>query len=156
MKRVFMGTLSLWFFLLAACGSSAPPTTSPAVLQNGIEIYAPSAGAKGAGEDSAAFMSIKNTGTEADTLLSAACDAAASVQIMNIELEGDTFAMVELPGIDVPAGSTVELNASGYHIMLTDLKQELKNGSTIRIVLEFAKAGAVNVDAAVKPFSAIP
>jgi copper(I)-binding protein len=56
----------------------------------------------------------------------------------------------------MPAGSTVELKSGGYHIMLMDLKQELKAGSTISITLEFAKAGKITLDVPVNAIGSMP
>ena len=75
MKKLLIVTLML-VFLLSACGTSAPADS-----QGGIEISAPYAHAAGMGETSAAYMSIKNSGGEADTLLKASCDAAMMVQV---------------------------------------------------------------------------
>jgi copper(I)-binding protein len=140
MKKYLMVMAAL-VFLLSACGASAPGDA-----QGGVEILAPYAHAAGAGETSAAYMNIKNSGSEADTLLSASCDAVMMVQVMESTMEGDVMSMGDVPVIDIPAGSTVELNPGGYHIMLMDLKQELKAGDTIQVTLEFAKAGKVTLE----------
>jgi copper(I)-binding protein len=110
----------------------------------------------GVGENSAAFMSIKNNGSEADTLFKASCDAAMMVTIMDSKMEGDVMSMSDVTGIEMPAGSTVELKSGGYHIMLMDLKQELKAGSTISITLEFAKAGKITLDVPVNAIGSMP
>ncbi|MBI5963775.1 MAG: copper chaperone PCu(A)C [Chloroflexi bacterium] len=150
MKKFLIVTLVL-VFLLSACGTSAP-ADSP----SGIEITAPYAHAAGMGETSAAYMNIKNTGTEADTLLKATCDAAMMVQVMETKMENDVMSMGEIPGIDLPAGGTVELKPGGYHVMLMDLMMEIKDGTTISVTLEFAKAGKVVVEVPVKAPGSMP
>jgi copper(I)-binding protein len=151
MKKFLMVTLAL-VFLLSACGTSAPVAAS----QNGIEISGPFANVAAAGDNSAAYMSVKNTGAEADTLLKATCDAAMMVQVMETKIEGGVMSMAEVPGIDLPAGGTVELKSGSYHIMLMNLKQELKEGTSISITLEFAKAGKVTLEVPVKALGSMP
>ncbi len=150
MKNILVGLLVL-SFLLSSCGN-ATPTISKGV----VEVLAPFANEAGAGENTAAFMSIKNSGAEADTLLKASCDAAMMVQVMETKIENDVMSMGEVSGIDLPAGNTVELKSGSYHIMLMDLKQELKVGSTISITLEFAKAGKITLDVPVKAIGNMP
>ena len=150
MKKLLIVTLML-VFLLSACGTAAPADS-----QGGIEISAPYAHAAGMGETSAAYMSIKNSGGEADTLLKASCDAAMMVQVMETKMENDVMSMGEIPGIELPAGGTVDLVPGGYHIMLMDLMQEMKDGTTITITLEFAKAGVVTVEVPVKAPGSMP
>lgn len=144
MKKFLILTLAL-VFLLSACGAPVP-----AGSQGNIEISTPFAHAAGAGETTAAYMNIRNTGPEADTLLKASCDAAMMVQVMETNMEGDVMSMRETPGIELPAGTTVELKPGGYHVMLMGLKQELKVGASISITLEFAKAGKVTLDVPVQ------
>ena len=38
-------------------------------------------------------------------------------------------------GLELPAGKTVELKPGGYHVMLMDLKQQVKDGDTIPLTL---------------------
>lgn len=145
MKKYLMVIMVL-LFLLFACASA-----EPAFSQAGLEIYAPFAHTAGTGETTAVYMKIKNNGPEADALLKASYDGAVSVEIMeSMMMAGDVMSMGSVPVIDLPARSTVELKSGGYHIMLMDLKQELKEGSTITMTLEFMKAGKLKLEVPVK------
>ncbi len=150
MKKFLIVTFVL-VFLLSACGTSAPADS-----QSGIEITAPYAHAAGMGENTAAYMRVRNTGAEADTLLKATCDAAMMVQVMETTMENDVMSMGEVPGIDLPAGSTVELKPGGYHVMLMNLVQEIKDGTTISVTLEFEKAGTITLEVPVKAPGSMP
>ena len=55
--------------------------------------------------------------------------------------------MKEVEKIDIPAGETVTLEPGGFHIMLMELKGQIKAGDTIPVTLTFEKAGTVEVDA---------
>ncbi|HRV59099.1 MAG: copper chaperone PCu(A)C [Solirubrobacterales bacterium] len=60
---------------------------------------------------------------------------------------GSMMGMKEVSQIDIPAGETVTLEPGGFHIMLLDLKGQIKAGDTIPVTLTFEKAGTVEVDA---------
>jgi periplasmic copper chaperone A len=149
-KKFFVLVMTL-AFLLSACGTSAP-----AGAQGGIEISTPFAHAAGTGETTAAYMIIKNTGAEADKLISVSCDAAMMTQAMESKMEGDVMSMGDVPVIDLPAGGTVELKSGGYHIMLMELTKELKAGDTISLVLEFEKAGKMTLNVPVLAIGTTP
>jgi copper(I)-binding protein len=150
MKKYLVFVMML-VFLLSACGTSAPAAT-----QGGIEISTPFAHAAGIGETTAAYMIIKNTGADADKLISVSCDAAMMTQAMESKMEGDVMSMSDVPVIDLPAGGTVELKSGGYHIMLMDLAKELKAGDTISLVLEFEKAGKMTLNVPVLAIGTTP
>lgn len=140
MKRKFF-LIILVLALLSACASEAP-----AVSQTGIEIYKPVAMAGKTGEVTGGFMSIKNAGTETDRLLSAACGAAMMTQVHETTMDGGVMKMREVATIEIPAGQIVELKHGGYHIMLMDLKQDVKAGETTVCALKFENAGEVTVE----------
>ena len=98
-------------------------------------------GAKVAG----AFMSIENQGKEADRLVSASSPVAGLVEIHEMTMEGGLMKMRAVKGIDLKPGATVELRPGGYHVMLEDLKQPLKDGEQIPLTLTFEKGGVLEV-----------
>ncbi len=140
MKRSFF-LIVLVLALLSACASEAP-----AVSQNGIEIYQPIAMAGKTGEVTGGFLSIKNTGGAADRLLSASCGAARMTQVHETKMDGGVMKMREVAAIEIPAGQIVELKRGGYHIMLMDLKQDVKAGETTACTLKFENVGEVTVE----------
>jgi copper(I)-binding protein len=60
-------------------------------------------------------------------------------------------------GLDLPAGKTVELKSGGYHVMLMDLKQQMKDGDIVPLTLVIEgkdkKRTNVDVKAPVKPLA---
>jgi copper(I)-binding protein len=98
-------------------------------------------GAKVAG----AFMTIKNAGPDADRLISASSTVAGLVEIHEMAMEGGMMKMRALKGIDLKPGATVDLQPGGYHVMLEDLKQPLKQGDQIPVKLTFEKAGVLDI-----------
>jgi periplasmic copper chaperone A len=62
---------------------------------------------------------------------------------------GGMMGMQPVKEITIPAGGTVTLEPGGYHVMLMDLKKDLKAGDTIPATLTFG-SGDVDVTATVK------
>lgn len=95
----------------------------------------------------AAYMTI--TSDADDELLSAKVDMSVAMMTQIHEtVMGDDGAMKmqEVEKIDIVAGTPTELKPGGYHVMLMQLKEPLKTGSTISVTLTFANAGDVVVE----------
>ncbi|MGL6060627.1 MAG: copper chaperone PCu(A)C [Bradyrhizobium sp.] len=99
-------------------------------------------GAKVAG----GHLTIENKGTAADRLISGSGDVAGKVEVHEMAMEGGVMKMRPLDkGLVIEPGKTVKLAPGGYHLMLMDLKSQLKQGDKVPMTLEFEKAGKVNV-----------
>jgi copper(I)-binding protein len=88
-------------------------------------------------------------------LVAASSPVAGVVEIHEMKMEGDTMRMRAIAALDLPAGKAVELKPGGYHVMLMDLKQQVKPGDTVAVTLVIEGAGgkreSVEVKAAVRP-----
>ena len=66
--------------------------------------------------------------------------------------------MRAVPSIALPAGKAVALKPGGYHIMLLDLKREIKVGESVPLTLVFEGAAGTResalVQAAARPLNA--
>jgi len=91
------------------------------------------------------FLTLKNAGGTADKLLKAASPAAASVELHTHVKDGDAMRMRPVENIPVPANGQTALEPGGYHIMLIDLRQPLKEGASVPLTLTFEKAGTVTL-----------
>jgi periplasmic copper chaperone A len=80
-----------------------------------------------------AFMRI--TSAQGGKLVSAASPVAGVTEIHEMKMEGDVMKMAAVPGLDLPAGKAVELKPGGYHVMLMNLKQTVKDGDTVPLTL---------------------
>lgn len=101
------------------------------------------------------FLTLANTGTSDDRLISASAPIAAIVQLHEMTMDGDIMKMRELPdGIVVPAGQTVTLQPGGLHLMFMQLREPLVEGTTIPLTLTFERAGTITVDMGVAGFAA--
>lgn len=110
--------------------------------------------AGGANLTTAAFMTIENTGEDDERLIGAsvAPEIAAMVEIHEtITTDEDVMQMQPVSGIDIPAGESVTLAPRGLHIMLMNLGQDLDEGETVEITLEFESGTTLAVKAEVRP-----
>jgi copper(I)-binding protein len=60
---------------------------------------------------------------------------AAVVEIHVSEMKNDLMTMRAVPSVALPAGKPVRFGPGGYHIMLMDLKQPVKNGESVPLKL---------------------
>lgn len=108
----------------------------------------PSIGAHG---NSAAYLTIHNSGDTADRLIGAATPQAGKVELHSNLREGDIIRMRAVEdGIVVPAHGMVSLKPGGTHIMLMQLSEPLKMDGTLPLTLTFEQAGTVTVTAGIR------
>lgn len=141
MQKTAIGVLFFILLLTSACSSQT----------SGIIIKEPWARMGIAGGNSAIYLQIENSSSEDDALLSASCNAAMMTELhMTRMMEDGTMKMEPQEKIPVPAGQTVELKPGGLHVMLMNLKQDLKTGDTITLKLKFEKNGVIEIQVPVK------
>lgn len=93
------------------------------------------------------YLSIENTGSAPDRLVSVSVPFAARAEIHEMAVKDGIMTMRPLEqGVAVPAGAKVEFKPGGYHIMFMELKQPLKQGEMMKGTLTFEKAGSVDVE----------
>ena len=68
-------------------------------------------------------------------LIEVRSSVAGVAELHEMSMEGTTMKMRAIPGIELPAGTPVELRPGGYHVMLMDLKHQLREGETVPITL---------------------
>lgn len=156
-------TLALGVGVAAAHGGSSIEVKKPWARTSAMEA-----------SNGAVYMVLKNESSSDQALVSASVPSsvAAEVQLhetvmgtssttmaggmgtsgttMAGSMGGDTMTMREVDQIMIPAKSTVKLEPGGYHIMLMELAQPLKTGSTIKVTLEFESGKSQTVKAVVK------
>jgi copper(I)-binding protein len=82
---------------------------------------------------SGAFMQI--TSAKGGKLVSVSSPVAGVSEVHEMAMEGTTMRMRAVPALELPAGQAVDLKPGGYHLMLMDLKRELKAGDTVPLTL---------------------
>ncbi|MGX5736264.1 copper chaperone PCu(A)C [Bosea thiooxidans] len=93
------------------------------------------------------YLTIENTGSAPDRLVSVSVPFAARAEIHEMAMKDGVMTMRPLDqGVQVPAGAKVEFKPGGYHIMFMELKQQLNQGEMLKGTLTFEKAGSVDVE----------
>ena len=84
---------------------------------------------------SGAFMQLS---ASKDTRLIAAQSPVANVvEIHEMLMDNNIMKMRQIPGLDIVPGRVLDLKPGGFHIMLIELKQQLKGGDVVPITLIF-------------------
>jgi copper(I)-binding protein len=104
---------------------------------------------------SGAFMQLSSS--RAMRLVEVRSPVAGIVEIHEMAMDQGIMRMRPVPGVDLPAGKTVELKPGGYHVMLIDLKKQLKEGDNVPITLVLEgkdkKRETLEVKATVRPLN---
>jgi periplasmic copper chaperone A len=142
--------------LLGLAVAGAIPGHAQEYKAGPIKIEGPWIRATPAGSEVAGgYMKIENTGKEADRLIGGSTGIAGKFEIHEMKMEGSVMKMRELPkGLELKPGQSVELKPGSYHLMLVGLKQQAKEGDKVKGTLVFEKAGAVEVEYAVRGMGA--
>ena len=140
-KFAFPFILIIAVILLSACAPS-----SGALTVN--ETWARPASK---GENGAVYFVIQNDTASDDALISASTDIASPAEAhMSMMNDQGVMSMSMQEAVQVPAGESIAFKPGGLHIMLIDLKQDLKVGDTFTLILRFEKAGGITVQVEVK------
>lgn len=79
-----------------------------------------------------AFMQIS---TPRDAKLVEVRTPVGSAEIHEMRVTDNVMKMREIPALDLPAGKTVELKPGSYHVMIVDLKAQVKAGDSVPLTL---------------------
>jgi periplasmic copper chaperone A len=138
-----------------ACSSapaeSAPRASTTAASSPGLTVGDAWARPTLVGGDSAAYLTITNSGA-ADTLLSIECTIASSTMLHQTSTDSTGMTgMSMLADLPIPSGATVRLAPGGTHVMIAGLERPLTVGEKVELRLVFAHAGEIVVPAAIQP-----
>jgi copper(I)-binding protein len=132
-------------FLGMACSAkqeSQPATQQPASMEITDGWVRPGK----AGMMSAAYFTLTNNTTTADTLISVSSEVSADIQIHeSFEAEGGMMGMREIGKIAVAQHTIAELKPGGLHIMIIKPGEDINPGDSVAFVLEFAQGGERNI-----------
>jgi len=102
----------------------------------------------GKAENGAAYLTIQSP--TADRLVSVSSPVAKKAELHSMSMLGAVMKMRPIDGLDVPAGQPVALKPGGEHIMLMGLNQQLHEGQSFPLTLDFEKAGPRTVTVTVE------
>ncbi|MCL5738555.1 MAG: copper chaperone PCu(A)C [Bacteroidetes bacterium] len=94
---------------------------------------------------SAAYFKIVNTSDKPDTLYGVKADFAEMAQLHESFRNDGMVGMKQVRFVIVPAKSSFEFKPGGYHVMLMNVKEDLKVGKKVTLRLLFKHGGTVKV-----------
>jgi hypothetical protein len=124
-------TAALCFLPIAATAETLPITVEHAWSRAAM-----------AGHEGAVYLTITDNGAP-DTLTGVASPVAAKADVHETINDQGVMKMRPVAALSVSPGKPVTLAPGGYHIMLMNLKQALKEGDSFPVTLTFAKTGPV-------------
>ena len=78
-------------------------------------------------------------------MVAASTPLAEKVQFHQESEDNGVMRMRELPRVDIGPDAAFTFEPGGTHIMMVGLKQQLKEGQTFMLTLQFEKAGKIEL-----------
>jgi periplasmic copper chaperone A len=146
------------FFFSAAVGLAVSAASAAEYKAGSLEISDPWSRATPKGSSVAAgYMTIKNSGSTPDRLISGSSDVAPKFEVHEMKMEDGIAKMRPVKGgLEIKPGETVELKPGSFHVMFVGLKKPLSAGDQFKATLVFEKAGNVNIDYDVRAMGSQP
>ena len=138
--RAIASAAMLWHFL------AAPALAEEVKAGDLVITQAWSRATPGGAKIGGGYLTIENKGSAPDRLIGGSADVADKVQVHEMAMNNGVMTMRPLDeGLMIEPGKTVKLAPGGYHLMMFDLKGQLKQGDKVPVTLEFEKAGKVKL-----------
>jgi len=99
------------------------------------------------GDNSAIYFKINNPGPRTDSLLEVQTDVVAQAELHASEMDDQgVISMHHQNHIDIPPDSQLEFAPGGLHVMLVDVKQDLRLGDKIQVTFKFQHSDDITLD----------
>jgi copper(I)-binding protein len=139
---------------LEVTSGAAPSTSSNVAARVGhLEVIDPFLPDPASPSVAAIYLTVKNTGSKPDALISASSPVSPQSMLMKESAHGSTMGM--LAELRIPAHGEASLKPGRDHLMLEQPKTTFKVGRTVPVTLRFARAGSVTLKVPVVPLSRI-
>ena len=123
------------------------PTTSFAGSEDIVVEDAWARASIGINRPGAAYMTLRNTGTDPVTLVGLETPLAMMPDIHETKTDANGVSSMAPAGeISIPPGESVSLEPGGMHAMLMRLQTKMVEGETFPLTLTFADGGTLTVD----------
>ena len=143
-KRLLLMSIAIACVLSSV--AAAPARTEEVRAADLVITQAWSRATPGGAKVGGGYLTIENRGSAPDRLIGGSADVAGTVQIHEMAVNNGVMTMRPLDnGLTIEPGKTVKLAPGGFHLMLLDLKNPLKQGDKVPLMLEFEKAGNVKI-----------
>jgi copper(I)-binding protein len=127
-------------------GGSAPAGVKISVADSYIPLPA------GGDGMAAGYLTVRNAGSAADTLIRVSSPGAGSVTMH----KSTDSTMQEVDSLPVPADGSLQLARGGTHLMIMGWQKPPAVGDQLELDLTFAKGGTIAVRVPVKPLTYRP
>ena len=138
MKKILCFALA-FILLLSACGP-----------EKGIEVHSAWARPAAQGGNGGVYFELHNHGSTPDELTGVRSDVAEAVEIHESKMEGDVMKMEMMPSLPIDTYADMAFEPGGLHVMLVNLKQDLKLDDEFEIILHFKTHEDITVHVIVK------
>jgi copper(I)-binding protein len=102
-------------------------------------------------KNGAAYMVIRNRGSEPERLLGARTGEAQAAELHGTTVTPEGVAQMRpAEAVEIPPGGEAKLAPGGLHVMLVGLKGPLVEGTSFPMTLVFERAGEVEVEVMVE------
>jgi copper(I)-binding protein len=151
-RAILLGAaLAIGFATMAGATSSASPKIAARVGH--LEVIDPFLPNPPSPNVAAIYLTVKNTGSHPDELISASSPASSASMLMKENAQGSSMGM--LAALRIPAHGQASLKPGRDHLMLEQPKIRFKVGQIVLVKLRFARSGSVSLKVPVVPLSRI-
>lgn len=133
----------------ARAAENAPPVTAA----GGLMVVGPRIARPPAGDQAVLYLTVRNEGPDADTLVAIRSAFAASASLHESIVRNGVARMAPAGTPVLEPGGRLELRPGGLHGMLGGLVQPLEVGDTVQVTLVFARAGDVTLSVPVVSYA---
>lgn len=137
--------------LVVGCSGTDPAEGDTADTVTVTEQWAKAAD----GGMSAAFGTVRNSGSSPVTITSASSTVSARVELHEVATDtaGTTVMRPKAGGFVIPAGAALELTPGGEHLMFMELHGPLRTGTQTPVTLTFDDGSSTTFTAGVRDFA---
>jgi copper(I)-binding protein len=133
---------------------AAPSASSKVVARVGdLEVIDPFLPNPASPSVAAIYLTVKNTGSHPDALISASSPISSDSMLMRENAHGSSMGL--LAELRIPAHGQASLKPGRDHLMLEQPKVTFKVGRTVLVTLRFERSGSVTLKVPVVPLSRI-
>ena len=128
---------------------------SACTAQKGITVRDAWMRATAEGKNGAVYFVLQNDSTQQDELIDVSSNLADAVEMHESSMVAgtDVMQMRQVSSVALDAGSEVTFAPGGLHVMLVGVKNELKVGDMIEILLHFRNHADIPVNVSVADFA---
>lgn len=102
------------------------------------------------GRDIPLLVTIRNDTTAPEALMRVRCPVANFSERHTVDRGEGAPAMRSVPSIPIPAGSTLVLQPTAYHVMLLQTREALEPGKRFTCTIVFQKAGSIETEVEIR------